>query len=63
MIPRFLPAEKPTGHRMVRFVVVGGGVTTFEAMTLKVDLRSRSTQSSWFFSPDLPPIFSLGWDP
>ncbi len=40
----FLPAAKPSGHRMVRVVVVvvrEGDY--FEVMTLKVDLRSRST--------------------
>ncbi len=36
----FLPVAKPTGHRKVRVVVVGG---YFEVMTLKIDLRSRST--------------------
>ena len=38
----FLPAAKPTGHRMVRVVVVVV-VDYFEVMTLKIDLRSRST--------------------
>ncbi len=36
----FLPAEKPTGHRKARVVVVVGDY--FEVMTLKVNLRSRS---------------------
>ncbi len=68
----FLPVAKPTGHRKVRVVVVGG---YFEVMTLKIDLRSRSTWPLLSY-PYLPPIiffgvgsvtpwpdFSSGWDP
>ena len=41
--PSFLPAAKPPGHRKVRVVVVVDG-DYFEVMTLKTDLRSRSTR-------------------
>ncbi len=45
--PSFLPAAKPTGHITVRVVVVVVVVVAvvdyFEVMTLKADLRSRST--------------------
>ncbi len=46
----FLPAAKPTGHRTVRVVVVGGG-DYFEVMTLKAKVNFFWPKStSLFFS-------------
>ncbi len=43
--PDFLPAAKPSGHRMVRVVVVVGGGDYFEVMTLELTL----SQGQLFF--------------
>ena len=68
----FLPAAKPTGHRTGRAVVVVVAAAAvvvvlldyFEVMTSKVDLRSKSTNSWFFFPPFIShPKFLLGWDP
>ncbi len=48
----FLPAAKPAGHGTVR--VVGGDY--FEVTTLKVDVRSRSTNFGLLSSLHLPPL-------